>query len=93
MDKALRDECARYNLDYERVVAEYSGRETGDHDRRAWWDYLIIAAAVGVFVWLGKNAAIPPIAMNFYWIGALAVVLFFALAACCFALWKTTRFS
>jgi glucose uptake protein GlcU len=93
MDKALRDECARYKLDYDRVLAEYSGREVETQEKRAWWDYLIIATAVGVFIWLGKNAAVPPIAMNFYWLGALAVVLVVALAACCWALWRTTRFS
>ena len=26
---------------------------------RAWWDYAILAAAVGVFVWLGVNARVP----------------------------------
>ena len=93
IDRVLRDECARYNLNYERVLEEYSGKESENHGNRAWWDYLIIAVALGVFIWLGRNAAVPPIAMNFYWLAALAAVLVVTLGACCWSLWKTTKFS
>ena len=54
--EALRSECERYQLDYDRVLAEYIGRESaGGQAGRGWWDYLIIAAAVGVFIWLGSH--------------------------------------
>jgi glucose uptake protein GlcU len=91
---ALRKECDRYNLDYDRVLAEYSGREfAGAQERRRWWDYLIIATAIGIFVCLASWAAVPPIAMNGYWLAVLVAVLVVALAACTRALWKTTRLS
>jgi drug/metabolite transporter (DMT)-like permease len=94
VDDALRAECDRYNLNYDRVLAEYHGGDSArQQDRRGWWDYLIIAAAVGVFFWLGSNAALPPIAMNSYWLVVLTLMLVVSLAACCWALWKRTRFS
>jgi len=92
-DKVRRAECVRYNLDYDRVLAEYSGEGTGHQEKRGWWDYLIIALAVSVFVWLGKSAAVPPMAMNFYWLAVLTAVLVLALGACCWVLWKVTKFS
>jgi Sugar transport protein len=83
-DDALLREC----------WAEYSGREFGkQQEKRGWWDYLIIAAAVSIFIWLGRQAAVPPIAMNFYWLAALAMVLVITLGACAWALWKATKFS
>ena len=94
IEDRLRKECDRYNLNYEQVLAEYSGRESSEElARRGWWDYLIIAAAVAVFVLLASNAAVPPIAMNFAWIAVLGIVLVASLGACCWALWKRTRFS
>jgi drug/metabolite transporter (DMT)-like permease len=93
-EDALRSECKRYNLDYDQVLAEYRGEEFGGtQGKRGWWDYLIVAAGVGIFVWLGSQAAVPPIAMNFDWLVALAIVLIASLAACAWALWKRTRFS
>jgi glucose uptake protein GlcU len=92
--EALRSECERYQLDYDRVLAEYSGRESaGGQAGRGWWDYLIIAAAVGVFVWLGSQAAVPPIAMNLSWLAVLAIILIASIGACTWVLWKRTRFS
>lgn len=91
---ALRKECDRYNLDYDRVLAEYIGKDFGGvQERRRWWDYLIVAAAVGVFVWLASRAAVPPIAMNFHWLAALVAVLIVSLGLCIRVLWKTTRLS
>jgi drug/metabolite transporter (DMT)-like permease len=93
-DDALLRECDRYHLDYDLVLAEYSGREFGKlQEKRGWWDYLIIAAAVSIFIWLGRQAAVPPIAMNFYWVAALAMILVITLGACTWALWKVTKFS
>ncbi len=76
------------------MLAEYSGREfAGAQERRRWWDYLIIATAIGIFVWLASWAAVPPIAMNGYWLVVLVAVLVVSLGACTRALWKTTRLS
>jgi glucose uptake protein GlcU len=94
MNKVLIAECRRYNMDYDRVLAENRGWDSGSsQEKRGWWDYLIVAIAAGIFVWLAGNAAIPPIAVNSYWLAILAIILLISLAACCWALWKVTRFS
>ena len=94
MTDALRGECDRYNLDYDQVLAEYSGHEIrGSENQRGWWDYLIIAAAIAIFVWLGSQAGVPPLSMNLFWLAVLAIVLIASLAASTLALWKKTKFS
>lgn len=94
IEAAVRNECQRYNLDYDRVAAEVSGEHlAGVREKRRWWDYLIILSGIAIFVWLATQAAVPPIVMNFNWLAALAVVLIVSLAACVRALWRKTRFS
>jgi hypothetical protein len=61
--------------------------------RRAWWDYAILAAAVGVFVWLGSNARVPALAMNLGWVGVLTAILLASAIAGAWVLWKATKFS
>jgi len=79
-------------LDYERVVASYSG-SAGEVGRRAWWDYGIVAAAVGVFVWLGVNARVPELGMSFGWVGMLVAVMVGAAVWSGWGLWRATKFS
>lgn len=91
---AVMRECDRYNLDYERTLASQSGDEWGDRsERRRWWDYLIVACATGLFVWLGVRATVPPLAMNYVWIGILSVILIASVVIGFVTLWKRTRFS
>lgn len=91
---SLARECDRYGLSYHRTLAAYAGSEFGDRSqRRAWWDWCIIAAAIGVFVWLGKNAAVPAIHFNLRWVVVLSLVLLAAAIACGWALRKITSFS
>ncbi|MGA2167137.1 MAG: GRP family sugar transporter [Terracidiphilus sp.] len=96
-NEALQRECTRYSLDYDRVLQSYSGSGTGDrpdgNDRRAWWDYAILAVAAGVFVYLGWNAKVPPLTMDLAWLWVLAGVLVATAGACGWGLWKATRFS
>jgi glucose uptake protein GlcU len=92
--QALRRECDRYSLDYDRVLQSYSGVEAGNRDeRRSWWDYAIVAAAVGVFVYLGVNARAPTLAMNITWLWVMAAVLVVTALGCGLWLWRVTRFS
>jgi glucose uptake protein GlcU len=87
---ALRKDCERYDMDFDDAVDAYSGEDLGDgNGRRRWWDYLIVAAAVGIFVRLASWAAVPPIAMNLYWLPVLTAVLIVSLVACTRALWRT----
>jgi hypothetical protein len=89
---ALLRECKRYGLDYDRVVASYGGsvEETGG---RAWWDYGIVAAAVGVFAYLGANARVPELGMDVRWVAVLAAILVGAAVLSGWGLWRATRFS
>jgi len=102
INEALLRECCRYGLDYDRIVQSYGGATHGDRlassdsrslDGRSWWDYAIVAAAVGVFVYLGVNAKIPTLGMNFTWLAVLVVILVGAALWSGWGLWKTTRFS
>ena len=94
MREALVRECALYELDYDRVVRAYGGEVSATAaPRRAWWDYAILAAAVGVFVWLGSNARVPALAMNLGWVGVLTAILLASAIAGAWVLWKATKFS
>ena len=93
-NQALQRECDRYHLSYQRVRAASAGAEFGGRDgRRRWWDYCIVAAALAIFVWLGKNAAIPALNMDYRWMSALLAVLLATAAGGGWVLWKATRFS
>jgi glucose uptake protein GlcU len=94
MREAMVRECARYDLDYDQVARSYSGRELpAVNTRRAWWDYLILASAVSIFVWLGLEAKVPALSMHYAWIVVLSLLLIVAAAGCTWALWRTTRLS
>jgi len=87
-------ECDRYGLDYIKTIAAQAGDEFGDRsERRRWWDYAIVAAATGFFVWLGARAVVPPLNMNMTWVGVLGVILFVSLFIGGWTLWNRTRFS
>jgi glucose uptake protein GlcU len=93
-NEVLERECERYGLDYHQVLQAQSGDEFGGRsERRRWWDYAIVLAATGLFLWLGMNAVVPPLAMNLRWVAGLCVVLVVALAGGGWALWRQTRFS
>jgi hypothetical protein len=93
--QAIARECARYGLSLEDAIAAQRGEDVVAREgpARRWWDILIVASAVAVFVWLGKNAELPSIEARPGWTAALVVVMFFALFACGWLLWKRTRFS
>ena len=93
-NEAVLRECERYGLDYNRTLASMGGDEVGGrNERRRWWDYVIIAVATGVFVWLGVRAVVPPLTMDGRWIAVLGAVLVLSLGAGTWALWRRTRFS
>ncbi|MGH9543588.1 MAG: GRP family sugar transporter [Terriglobales bacterium] len=93
-NEAVLRECERYGLDYQRTIASMGGDELGgQNQQRRWWDYVIIAVAIGVFVWLGARAVVPPLAMNVRWVAVLGVALLLSLLAGTWSLWRRTRFS
>ena len=93
INRSLIRECDRYALDYNRVFRAYSGESEGAGTARAWWDYVIVAAAVGVFIWLGLKARVPTLSMNYFWVSVLCGLLALSAVICGWGLWKKTRFS
>ncbi|MGD0628220.1 MAG: GRP family sugar transporter [Terracidiphilus sp.] len=97
INQALLRECSRYGLNYDRVMECYRGSAVGAANQprsaRAWWDYAIVFVAVGVFIYLGVNARVPALAMNFTWLAVLVVVLIAAALLSGWGLWRATRFS
>ncbi len=91
---AISRECLRYGLSLKECEAAQLGATHGNstQTRRSWWDVLIVATAVTLFLWLGLQAQVPPLAMNFSWMSALCVVLAFAAIGSGWLLWKRTRF-
>jgi len=90
---AILRECDRYGMDYHITLAAQSGEEFSKGERRRWWDYAIVLAAMAVFIALGLQARAPSLAMNASWMGILAGFLILSLAAGGVSLWRITRFS
>jgi glucose uptake protein GlcU len=94
MNDAVERECSRYELDANRVRGVLSGAGASiTSSSRRWWDYAILAAGAGVFLYLGVNARVPALAMNFTWLWVLAVGMVASAVAGAWGLWKATRFS
>jgi len=92
-NEAVLRECLRYGLDYDRTVKSQDGDEFGNaEEKRRWWDYVIVAVAIAVFLALAIHAIVPPIAMDLRWVAALGAVLLLSLIAGGLSLWRRTRF-
>jgi ferric-dicitrate binding protein FerR (iron transport regulator) len=90
---AMERECERYGLDRERVAAALTGSDPSGATRRRWWEMLIVAAAVAMFVWLGVHAQRPAFAVDMPWLLALTAASLVLLVGGGLMLWKRTRFS
>jgi uncharacterized membrane protein len=93
--RAVSRECARYDMDLDATLRAQSGME-GDSaagEPRRWWDFVIMAAALGVFVWFAQYARVPHVAMRVPFAVVLIVILMAILGACGWLLWKKTRFA
>jgi glucose uptake protein GlcU len=102
VNQAVLRECSRYGLNYDRVMECFHGSAVGGNDQhsriklvnsRSWWDYVLVATAVGVFIYLGVNARVLALAMNSTWLAVLVAVLVAAALIGGWGLWKATRFS
>jgi drug/metabolite transporter (DMT)-like permease len=93
--RAMERECNRYGLDPERVAANLQGHDpvADEKPRRRWWEILVIAGAVGIFLWLAMGAERQPLSVNPFWTVLLLAATFILLAVCGALLWKRTRFS
>jgi len=92
---AMDRECDRYGLDRASVAASAKGDDPlgAQRPKRGWWELLIIAAAIAMFVWLGSSATVPAIAMNFGWMVLLLAATLVFLVVCGLMLWRRTKFS
>jgi len=88
-------ECRLYGLDTARVEAAMHGEDSLAHTkaRRRWWEFLIAAAAVAVFVWLAMGAARQPVAASLPWMIVILAATLVFLVIGGVLLWKRTRFS
>ena len=93
---AILRECKRYSLDAKKVLAANQAggvANEGTSLERSWWDYLILAAALGVFVVLGTQAQRPQLGLNIFWVAVLSVILLASAFIGGRALWRFNRFS
>ncbi len=93
--KAMDRECDRYGLDPDRTAAAVRGDDPLNREKtgRRWWELLVVAAAIGMFVWLGSSAEKQPIALSLPWAAVLVAASLAFLIVCGVLLWKRTRFS
>jgi glucose uptake protein GlcU len=92
---AIARECTRYGMDLEEAVASQEGEETSSSHvhHRHWWDHLIPAATVGVFVWFSVYAKRPQLAISYSFAIALTGVMLLFLIVGGRVLWKYTHFT
>jgi len=92
--RAAMRETELYGIDPEYVKARTEGRDANAGERRRTWkDWLLIAAAISVFVGLGAFARVPQMDIQTGWLGLFAAALVFVLAAGGVALWRITKFN
>jgi drug/metabolite transporter (DMT)-like permease len=92
--RAIARECTRYDMDLDQTLALQYGEDpnAASHPRR-WWDWLILAAALAVFVHFAIDARKPPIPIRYGYAAMLIVIMVAFLFAGGWALWKRTRFA
>jgi drug/metabolite transporter (DMT)-like permease len=92
---AMERECVRYGLDSQRVASSLLGEDPLSRDKpvRHWWEAVIAATAVAVFVWLALGAKHQAVAVNLSWMAVLLAATFVCLIVCGTFLWRRTRFS
>jgi drug/metabolite transporter (DMT)-like permease len=93
--EAARRESERYGLDPAELEASMRGEpvHADVSGRRAWWEWLIVAGAIAVFVWLAGAAQKQPVTISLPWILVLGVATMAWLVFAVARLWKATRFA
>jgi drug/metabolite transporter (DMT)-like permease len=92
---AMQRECDRYGLDPQQVEASLAGDDplSAHTSARGWWEYVVAAGAVGVFVWLATRAERPNIPFDAAWAALLTAVTVAALVGSGWVLYRRTKFS
>jgi hypothetical protein len=96
--RAIRRECDRYGMD---VAATLQTQEVQGIDppgefapanHRSWFDYLVLLAAVAVFVWFARFVRVPQAALSIPAALVLTAIMIAVLCGAGWLLWKKTRF-
>jgi drug/metabolite transporter (DMT)-like permease len=92
---AMERECERYGLDRDRVAATLTGGDPLADERptRRWWELIVVAAALALFVWLAMGAERQALQVNTAWMAVLIAASLVFLVYCGLMLWRRTRFS
>ncbi|HET8923953.1 MAG TPA: GRP family sugar transporter [Candidatus Acidoferrum sp.] len=92
--EAAQREGLRYGVASEYVEARMDGRQAAGESKpsRRVWDWLLVAAASGVFVVFAVMARVPQIFFRSAPALLLAAASLLLLLVCSLALWRTTRF-
>src|SRR5207302_6398395 len=88
-------EPSRYGVDRDYVEGRLYCRRAADESvySRSVWDWLLVAAASGIFVVFAGMARVPRMGLHAGPAALLAIALLLVLAISAFALWRTTRFN
>jgi len=92
--EAAQREGTRYGVAADYVEARMDGRRSAGEvaPSRSAWDLLLIVAATGAFVFFGRMARIPQMALQWGPALILSVVSLGMLVSCGLVIWRTTRF-
>jgi glucose uptake protein GlcU len=92
--QAAYRESRRYGIAAHDVEARMEGRHADSEQsrRRNVWDWLLVAAATGAFIFLGAIARVPQMSLHWAPAAILSAASLALLLVCGLALWRTTRF-
>jgi drug/metabolite transporter (DMT)-like permease len=92
--EAARREGRRYGIAADFVEARMDGRQAASEQKpsRSAFDWLLVAIATGVFVFLAAAARVPQISLHWGPAAVLSAVTLLLLLVCGLTLWRTTRF-
>ena len=86
-------ESRRYRVEAEYVQAGIEGRSYGPAPTsRTFLDWLLMLTTTAIFIALASMARFPSVELAAGWAAVLTLAMLGLLAACGFALWRTTRF-
>lgn len=90
---AARRETHRYRVEAEYVQAGIEGRSYGaEQNSRTFLDWMLMVTTTAIFIALASMAQFPRVELATGWAVVLTLAMLGLLAACGFALWRTTCF-
>ncbi len=92
--EAAQREGRRYGVAADYVEARMDGRQAAGELKlsRNVWDWLLVAAATGVFLFFASMARVPQMSLHWGAVLLLSTASLVLLLVCGVALWRTTRF-